>query len=550
MSYPRPINVLIIEDEKDALTAYDQMFKRLSRFGIVSSVRYAYSYQQASEALKGSRIYHLVILDLQLPEELGLPAAQGVNLGLALLKECESRNDYPIPALLVVSGHLGTTYQADLQSELASYFFYGRTITKGMRLRKDIVAAIRQIRKYCDIGIHIRDGGEYSYPAISPRDEDLLRRAVAAQEIAIGVDLKWWAAEYGAASEVGADFAGWTSTLMGQFVLDQDRGLSRPTFFKIFPSRGSEHVVWSTRIMQQKLEHVKLLSSITAGRRCILATQKVGAANCEPIQFSHILNEDRATFQEQATSLVGQICEQVSALGDEYTQECSLKGIFDRDVALEDLKTQWERYVPSISAQTHLENPFQTRKELSMSDQAIYCTFQSCHHGDLNITNIAVDKAKAGLSAFIFDAGYCSREVNVRDLAMIEVTSLLHQATDVDLPDACRSAYEADVLFAEDAINNAASDLAANTLRLIREIRAQALKRATPEIYALMVFDIATRQLWGLSFSVSRNKIKNPTSAARLASLASGWLRRNACQYFEKQSRTIGEDMATVTGVQ
>jgi hypothetical protein len=69
------------------------------------------------------------------------------------------------------------------------------------------------------------------------------------------------------------------------------------------------------------------------------------------------------------------------------------------------------------------------------------------------------------------------------------------------------------------------TDQARNTLKLIAEIRAQALKRADLPVYTLMVFDHAMIQLGGLYFGVSCNKIASPTDAVRLSALAARWLR-------------------------
>jgi hypothetical protein len=78
------------------------------------------------------------------------------------------------------------------------------------------------------------------------------------------------------------------------------------------------------------------------------------------------------------------------------------------------------------------------------------------------------------------------------------------------------------------------SNRARSTLKLIAEIRKQALKRAKPSIYALMVFDCAMLQLGGLAWPYG-NKITHPPNAARLASLTASWLRRVAPEFFGDQ---------------
>ena len=46
---------------------------------------YAFCYEQAVEVLDSSKIFHVVILDLRLPEKQGLPEVQDQDLGLDLL---------------------------------------------------------------------------------------------------------------------------------------------------------------------------------------------------------------------------------------------------------------------------------------------------------------------------------------------------------------------------------------------------------------------------------------------------------------------------------
>lgn len=61
---------------------------------------------------------------------------------------------------------------------------------------------------------------------------------------------------------------------------------------------------------------------------------------------------------------------------------------------------------------------------------------------------------------------------------------------------------------------------------MISELRrvAASFPDATAVVYALMVFDQALIQLGGLAFAVSRNKIRDPEQAAKLAARAANWI--------------------------
>ena len=124
MSYPLMLQPLVIEDEDRIKDVYQGIFETVS--GEISNALpfaimppcYAFSSDQAADLLEGSKIFHVVILDLRLPEKQGLPEVQDQDLGLALLERCINRDRYPIPALLVISGHVGSTDQVRIQDTL------------------------------------------------------------------------------------------------------------------------------------------------------------------------------------------------------------------------------------------------------------------------------------------------------------------------------------------------------------------------------------------------------------------------------------------------
>src|SRR5207244_3860512 len=118
---------------------------------------------------------------------------------------------------------------------------------------------------------------------------------------------------------------------------------------------------------------------------------------------------------------------------------------------------------------------------------------QSCTHGDLNATNIALEQIEDGYRAYIFDAEGTQADTATRDLAMLEITVLLHQRTSVgqNLIEECKGIYATGVHIPELPHNANVQPLVRNTLRLIREIRHHVLQKNQIPPYALMVFDCA-----------------------------------------------------------
>jgi hypothetical protein len=152
----------------------------------------------------------------------------------------------------------------------------------------------------------------------------------------------------------------------------------------------------------------------------------------------------------------------------------------------------------------------------------------------LHAKNVAIDKGTNPVRAFIFDTGAMSSAVNVRDLALLEVTSLLFQKCPegVSLVQGCESLY-ADRVEPPATLDVATeSHQVRNTKALIVAIRHKALGMCEPQVYALSVFDHALMELSGLAVQSARNKINQPSDAARLAAISAAWLRRVAPNWF------------------
>jgi CheY-like chemotaxis protein len=540
MSYPRVIQPLIIEDESDAKDYYETILDGLVKEGAVAPPRFAFSHEEGRRLLEENTIYHLVILDLQLPNKASRPAST-IEFGLRLRDQCINRNEYPIPVLLVISGYLDQANQRDLDVKVRDGVSYGRVLVKGDNLHDDILAAIREAQRYCDIGIHIRGSGEARYPTLSPRDEDLLRRCVLRQGQCIGLDLEWWDAEYSRPTGEFKEYKGWKKTLMGRFLLDGGLGPSRPTFFKLTPAGGAETVRREAKILQQKLRHIKVCGDLIAGDRSILVTQQVGDSNERPISLAAFLDKPADHVQPSLPGIIERVGNQVAALVGLTPDQTPLRNLLWRHHDQERLRVLWKQYnVRQARAINHNFDvdqsqcdPILVLESLSKNNRQVHFERQTCLHGDLNITNISLDDSATGPSADIFDAEGCDPGVNVRDLAMLEVTALLHQPADGEptLVQHCETLYCDPVDVLDDLDYTQGSNRARNTFKLLAEIRKQALKRAAPSLYALMVFDCAMLQLGGLAWH-SANKITHPPDAALLASLTANWLQQVAPEFF------------------
>lgn len=185
MSYPLTIRPLIIEDNIDVKEAYTRIFREISGqlpWSLLPVIEpcFALSYEDGlTQLLETSVAFHLVILDLELPQKAGRPAQHGLDFGIRLLESCLCRESFPIPSVLVISAHIDRTEQTKLQDKVAAGFFYGKMLVKGSPdiLKNEIITACNRIFAYSSVGIHIRDSNVATYPVISPREEDLLRAA-------------------------------------------------------------------------------------------------------------------------------------------------------------------------------------------------------------------------------------------------------------------------------------------------------------------------------------------------------------------------------------
>jgi CheY-like chemotaxis protein len=528
MSYPLALQAVVIEDDDNVKDTYQIIFDTVSRdlgnflpFRIAAPC-YAFSYEQALRLLDGSKIFHVVILDLRLPEKQGLPEVQDQDLGLNLLEQCVNRDRFPIPALLVISGHVGSTDQVRIQDRLRENFFYGRLLFKGdfPLLEGEIRRACTEALKYAGIGIHLRDSGEEQYPILAPRDDDLLRRSVLQQHGGIGVDLSWWSAtRFQVGAPVGAN--PWTKVLLGRYLLDEGGGASRPKFFKLLAGADSHNVIQSARRIEQKLTHIKITSTVVSKSTGLIVTEKVGAQDERPKPLGEIFT---TIDRKGAFEIAGQIVSQVHQLGELLDDSKPLKSLLWPAHDEQTLRDQWKDLQQRLSERVPLVDPVELYHELHQSEQKLRLRERSIVHGDLHMGNVALDSTPRGLEAYIFDAGVIRRSTAGRDLAVLEVSTLLHQRLDFDtLIYVCSVIYDASTPLDENTFASVTDPLAQTIIEFVRGLRTGVNAWNPAEIYALLVLDSALIQLGGLSFGTSGNRIADPRAAGVAAAFIARW---------------------------
>lgn len=531
MSYPRELRVLVVEDDPTARSFYSEAFDQLKKEGLpIAPIRFAHCHDDAREALDSDDIFHVVFLDLRIPSMPLQPASEDLNIGISLLDTCIARHDYPIPVLVIASAHLGDVNQVELAERVRSGFACGYVIIKGIRLPQEIRQALNAALAYCDIGIHIQDAGSEPFPTLSPREDDLLRRAVLSQESAVGIDLEWWSAtaEVDFSTNLRSQTT-WTKILSGRFLLRAPLGYSRRTFFKLTSQGGSASVISDAKLMEQKLLHIKVCAAISSGARSLLATQKVGDVDSRPLSLDGFLSltDDKRTGE--IPKIVEQIVTQVASLGALHGTEGSIRNLLWTHHNRTTIATEWDRW----GGQSHTQrdprcDALAMLDRLQAESRSIRFYRQDVLHGDLNATNIAIDLKKDSADGYIFDAsGARAGGVNIRDLAMLEVTTLLHREREPQPSIVCECQQLYDTRWSLDAANdsvNSVSQAIGNVIRFIAELRRSAILKSSELVYALMVFDATLIQVGGLAFSVSRNKIADPKQAVELAAFAARWL--------------------------
>jgi CheY-like chemotaxis protein len=522
LSYPREIRTLVIEDETAVVETYKHYFQKFFDQGLpVAPVMIAQSFKDAQTELSRERIIHVVILDLRLPEDAGGTSDEASARGLELVSQISVRERYPVPVLLIVTGDVRRARPLEqLRLQLEERFSYGRIVGKGIDLAADIKTGLEAALEYCDIGIHIAGGPAEMYPLISAREEDLLRRCTLQEDDAIGLDLRWWAADRRDCSD--NDSSDWVKVLQGRFLLLGDAGVSRPRFFKFESIENGERSRAGAIRLAQKLNHIQVIRSLRGSHRHLLVTDKAGPSNSEPLALSAFLAGPEASVRPSLRQVATDIADQLSELGDTTVEE----------VATRDLLWPFhnsERLMGGCKENDlNGDGPVELLCRLQEVDIRHWCNIRT-RHGDLHIHNVSLDQDAGDVRSYLIDPGGMRRGPAARDFASLEVSLLLHQryetTTAGSLVSACQDLFDGASLDGPDT-PIALSDHHKNTRALVQELRLHALqqcKSPTPT-YAILLLDEVLIQLGGLAFGTSQNKIYCQADAMELFRYLRAWL--------------------------
>ncbi|HEY3780912.1 MAG TPA: response regulator [Fimbriimonadaceae bacterium] len=513
MSYPSDLSVLIVEDEAQVKEYYEELF-RAREDCQVGSVDCAFSYEDGLYYLQSEKIYHLVIIDLRIPERAQEPPPTHIDFGLRLVDYACLREHCPIPAVLVISGHMDAASQHQLEGLLEEQVYYGKARVKN-NLEQDIASAVLAIKSYSNVGLKVGGSDGLTYPSLTPREEELLRRAVVANGC-IGLDLRFWSAEENPSSPA-AEFNGWTKAFFGRLI-EANYEFSGYCFFKLAPRAERKIAERDATTLSRSLKHVPVEYVGNGGDRFLLVTRSASLSQEPPVSLSSYLSRPNSEIERFLPGIASDISQQLSLLGERK---------FDLVTGISLLPMTFMQ-VNGAPAIYEVENQF--RGLILKSEEAVAVVKQAVSkiesegeliriskrigHGDLNPSNVALDVAD-DVKAYIFDAANMHLQPSTRDLANLEVVTLLHTLRREDVSGALLRK-----LYGESSTHDfearPLSNFEENAADLIAGIRTSALSLDDEKVYRLQLFDVAFGQVWGLSFSGSANKIKNPKDAARL----------------------------------
>ena len=328
-----------------------------------------------------------------------------------------------------------------------------------------------------------------------------------------------------------------TKVLMGHFLMDDGMGASLPTFFKFEPAGNSPSVCRSVGILGQKLAHVKSFSTVLSRQRSLIVTQSVTKGI--PISLNEYLLRDPVEVSAHISVLIGQVVEQLSQLGDQNEDEVPVSTFLWRHLDREAIERTWKNCDTSQSVAEGRSNPLATFDLLKASNARTWANRRACTHGDLNATNVAIDASlPTDPQAYIFDPGWMEADFEFRDLATLEVTTILFSSVGIDeqLIHASKMFYETEFLPPTAPSAPSISPFAQNVQSMISAIRSRLQSEQQKKAYALLVFSAAVQQLSGLGLQPSPNKVRNPHHACYLASCVSSWLKNIAPELFSQSA--------------
>ena len=163
---------------------------------------------------------------------------------------------------------------------------------------------------------------------------------------------------------------------------------------------------------------------------------------------------------------------QVHQLGELLDDSKPLKSLLWPAHDEQTLRDQWKDLQQRLPADVPAADPVALYLELHQSDQKLRLRERPIVHGDLHMNNVALDSTPRGPEAYIFDAGVIRRSTAGRDLAVLEVSVLLHQHLDLDtLIQVCSVIYDASTPLDENTFASVTDPLAQNVIEFVRGLR-------------------------------------------------------------------------------
>jgi hypothetical protein len=277
--------------------------------------------------------------------------------------------------------------------------------------------------------------------------------------------------------------------------------------------------------------HLKVHDSVTCHSRSLLVTQSAVGSTSRPIGLDDFMAIESARVRSSFRRMADSIARQIEAFGDSTPEQARVNRLLWTSHSQTSIESQWQRRGGGAPLPAGGANPIQVFAQLLKSSATVRYHQQAARHGDLNFSNVAVDEGEDGqFSAWVFDVAGGSAGANVRDLATLEITALLHQTqcAPASISELCRGLYEDVHQNPSDYPEPPTDTRAHNTYQFILELRAEALARTTKDVYAVLLFDEALLQLGGLGYGSAHNKIQHPPDSAYLAALAAGLVARTA----------------------
>ncbi len=324
MSISRNLRVLVIEDNPEMVKTYSDAITILRDDFDVEKPVIAGGYDQAVSQISRSFPFHLVILDIKLPQTAGGDADAFGGSGLELIESLEARHDYPIPALLLLTGEPKRIHTySGLSDRLAKGFFYRRVEHKGRDVVEVIREALEAAQRYMDFGISVVDARQTPRPPLSPREFDLLRRFGLNDKNYAGLELRWWTSE-----QKGPNPDDWAKVLVGRFLMRGHDLKSRPFFFKLESKVNGLGSSKGSTILGALTDHAQPMGHLECDHRSLLVTgQATGPDRGDPFSLSDFLAKPPSEVLRHLDRVAKDIAEGVR-FGDPYPEPHPAKDLF------------------------------------------------------------------------------------------------------------------------------------------------------------------------------------------------------------------------------